>query len=81
MDANPVEAIIFHRRHASVYTGVLEAVLQSVVPSLTAEARRFMFGDEFEARTVPGSTADLLDGLGTLVVEHDAIGVFVIHVR
>jgi len=74
-----VDAIVFHRRHASFNAGVLESTLRSVVPPLTDDGRTLMLVDEFEAITEPGSAADLLHGLVTLTVEKDALGVFVTH--
>ncbi|MFW5896239.1 MAG: MutS-related protein [archaeon] len=74
-----VDAIVFHRRHASFNAGVLESTLRSVVPPLTDEGRTLMLVDEFEAITEPGSAADLLHGLVTLTVERSALGVFVTH--
>ncbi|WP_181684667.1 MutS-related protein [Halorhabdus salina] len=74
-----VDAIVFHRRHASFNAGVLESTLRSVVPPLTDEGRTLMLVDEFEAITEPGSAADLLHGLVTLTVDRAALGVFVTH--
>ncbi|MCG1002112.1 MULTISPECIES: DNA mismatch repair protein [Halobacterium] len=74
-----VDAIVFHRRHASFNAGVLEATLNSVVPPLTEGDRTLMLVDEFEAITEPGSAADLLHGLVTLTVDEQALGVFVTH--
>jgi dsDNA-specific endonuclease/ATPase MutS2 len=74
-----VDAIVFHRRHASFNAGVLESTLRSVVPPLTDPGRTLMLVDEFEAITEPGSAADLLHGLVTLTVQQDALGVFVTH--
>ncbi|MFB6185188.1 MAG: DNA mismatch repair protein [Haloarculaceae archaeon] len=74
-----VDAVVFHRRHASFNAGVLESTLRSVVPPLSAGGRTLMLVDEFEAITEPGSAADLLHGLVTLTVEKDALGVFVTH--
>ena len=74
-----VDAIVFHRRHASFNAGVLESTLRSVVPPVTETGRTLMLVDEFEAITEPGSAANLLHGLVTLTVERDAIGVFVTH--
>ena len=74
-----VDAIVFHRRHASFNAGVLESTLRSVVPPLTDAGRTLMLVDEFEAITEPGSAANLLHGLVTLTVERDALGVFVTH--
>ncbi|MHB9286174.1 MutS-related protein [Halobacteriales archaeon Cl-PHB] len=76
---SPVDAVVFHRRHASFNAGVLEATLRSVVPPLTDQGRTLMLVDEFEAITEPGSAADLLHGLVTLTVDRDALGVFVTH--
>jgi dsDNA-specific endonuclease/ATPase MutS2 len=75
----PVDAIVFHRRHASFNAGVLESTLRSVVPPLSDPGRTLMLVDEFEAITEPGSAADLLHGLVTLTVEKEALGVFVTH--
>jgi dsDNA-specific endonuclease/ATPase MutS2 len=75
----PVDAIVFHRRHASFNAGVLESTLRNVVPPLSREGRTLMLVDEFEAITEPGSAADLLHGLVTLTVDQDALGVFVTH--
>ncbi|MFB6297838.1 MAG: DNA mismatch repair protein [Salinirussus sp.] len=75
----PVDAIVFHRRHASFNAGVLESTLRSVVPPLGETGRTLMLVDEFEAITEPGSAADLLHGLVTLTVDSDALGVFVTH--
>jgi len=74
-----VDAIVFHRRHASFNAGVLESTLKNVVPPLSAEGHTLMLVDEFEAITEPGSAADLLHGLVTLTVEREALGVFVTH--
>jgi dsDNA-specific endonuclease/ATPase MutS2 len=74
-----VNAIVFHRRHASFNAGVLESTLRSVVPPLTEGGRTLMLVDEFEAITEPGSAADLLHGLVRLTVERGALGVFVTH--
>jgi len=74
-----VDAVVFHRRHASFNAGVLESTLRAVVPPLTEEGRTLMLVDEFEAITEPGSAADLLHGLVTLTVERGALGVFVTH--
>ncbi|WP_436935382.1 MutS-related protein [Halovenus marina] len=76
---NPVDRIVFHRRHASFNAGVLESTLRTVVPPLSEAGRTLMLVDEFEAITEPGSAADLLHGLVTLTVEKDALGVFVTH--
>ena len=78
-ELGPVDAIVFHRRHASFNAGVLEATLNSVVPPLAAGDRTLMLVDEFEAITEPGSAADLLHGLVTLTVDEQALGVFVTH--
>ncbi|MCD2198606.1 DNA mismatch repair protein [Halobacterium sp. KA-4] len=78
-ELGPVDAIVFHRRHASFNAGVLEATLNSVVPPLTEGDRTLMLVDEFEAITEPGSAADLLHGLVTLTVDEQALGVFVTH--
>ncbi len=74
-----VDAVVFHRRHASFNAGVLEATLHTIVPPLTDSGRTLMLVDEFEAITEPGSAADLLHGLVTLTVDRDALGVFVTH--
>ncbi|WP_247729016.1 MutS-related protein [Halovivax limisalsi] len=74
-----VDAIVFHRRHASFNAGVLESTLQSIVPPLSDGGRTLMLVDEFEAITEPGSAADLLHGLVRLTVDRDALGVFVTH--
>jgi hypothetical protein len=74
-----VDAVVFHRRHASFNAGVLESTLRSVVPPVTETGRTLMLVDEFEAITEPGSAAELLHGLVTLTVEKDALGVFVTH--
>ena len=74
-----VDAVVFHRRHASFNAGVLESTLRSVVPPLTDEGRTLMLVDEFEAITEPGSAADLLHGLVRLSVDRAALGVFVTH--
>ncbi|MCD2201921.1 MutS-related protein [Halobacterium sp. KA-6] len=78
-ELGPVDAIVFHRRHASFNAGVLEATLNSVIPPLTEGDRTLMLVDEFEAITEPGSAADLLHGLVTLTVDEQALGVFVTH--
>jgi hypothetical protein len=78
-EVSPVDAVVFHRRHASFNAGVLEATLRSVVPPLTDEGRTLMLVDEFEAITEPGSAADLLHGLVGLTVDKPALGVFVTH--
>ncbi|MFW6382724.1 MAG: MutS-related protein [Haloferacaceae archaeon] len=74
-----VDAIVFHRRHASFNAGVLEATLKNVVPPLSESGHTLMLVDEFEAITEPGSAADLLHGLVTLTVDREALGVFVTH--
>ena len=74
-----VDAVVFHRRHASFNAGVLESTLRSVVPPLARGDRTLMLVDEFEAITEPGSAADLLHGLVTLTVDQDALGVYVTH--
>ncbi|QAY20108.1 MutS-related protein [Halorubrum ezzemoulense] len=73
------DRIVFHRRHASFNTGVLESTLKSVVPPLVADGRTLMLVDEFEAITEPGRAADLLNGLVTLTVDRGALGVYVTH--
>jgi DNA mismatch repair protein MutS2 len=78
-EVGPVDAIVFHRRHASFNAGVLESTLRSVVPPLADGERTLMLVDEFEAITEPGSAADLLHGLVTLTVDQEALGVFVTH--
>ncbi|ADB61536.1 DNA mismatch repair protein MutS domain protein [Haloterrigena turkmenica DSM 5511] len=78
-EVTPVDALVFHRRHASFNAGVLESTLRSIVPPLSAGGRTLMLVDEFEAITEPGSAADLLHGLVTLSVDRDALGVFVTH--
>ena len=78
-EVGPVDAVVFHRRHASFNAGVLESTLRSVVPPLSEGDRTLMLVDEFEAITEPGSAADLLHGLVTLTVDSDALGVFVTH--
>ncbi len=75
----PVEAIVFHRRHASFNAGVLESTLRAVVPPVTESGRTLMLVDEFEAITEPGRAANLLGGLVGLTVDRDALGVFVTH--
>ncbi len=75
----PVDALVFHRRHASFNAGVLESTLRSIVPPLSGEGRTLMLVDEFEAITEPGSAANLLHGLVNLTVDRDALGVFVTH--
>jgi len=74
-----VDAIVFHRRHASFNAGVLESTLKNVVPPLSESGHTLMLVDEFEAITEPGSAADLLHGLVTLTVDREALGVFVTH--
>jgi len=74
-----VDAIVFHRRHASFNAGVLESTLRSVVPPVTESGRTLMLVDEFEAITEPGRAADLLHGLVQLTVDRGALGVFVTH--
>jgi len=74
-----VDAVVFHRRHASFNAGVLESTLRSVVPPVTDRGHTLMLVDEFEAITEPGSAADLLHGLVRLTVDRDALGVFVTH--
>ncbi|MFB6188906.1 MAG: DNA mismatch repair protein [Halapricum sp.] len=74
-----VDAVVFHRRHASFNAGVLESTLKNVVPPLSGHDHTLMLVDEFEAITEPGSAADLLHGLVTLTVEREALGVFVTH--
>jgi hypothetical protein len=78
-EVGQVDAVVFHRRHASFNAGVLESTLRSVVPPLGESNRTLMLVDEFEAITEPGSAADLLHGLVTLTVEEGARGVFVTH--
>ncbi|MFB6300163.1 MAG: DNA mismatch repair protein [Halobacteriales archaeon] len=78
-EITPMDAIVFHRRHASFNAGVLESTLRSIVPPLAASGRSLMLVDEFEAITEPGSAADLLHGLVKLTVDRDALGVFVTH--
>jgi len=78
-EVGPVDAVVFHRRHASFNAGVLESTLRSVVPPLTDEGRTLMLVDEFEAITEPGSAADLLHGLVRLSVDRGALGAFVTH--
>ncbi|MCU4739938.1 MutS-related protein [Natronoglomus mannanivorans] len=78
-EVTPVDALVFHRRHASFNAGVLESTLRSIVPPLSSSGRTLMLVDEFEAITEPGSAADLLHGLVTLTVGRDALGVFVTH--
>ncbi len=78
-EVTPVDALVFHRRHASFNAGVLESTLKSIVPPLSGSGRTLMLVDEFEAITEPGSAANLLHGLVRLTVERDALGVFVTH--
>ena len=78
-EVTPVDALVFHRRHASFNAGVLEATLRSIVPPLSDSGRTLMLVDEFEAITEPGSAADLLHGLVRLTVDREALGVFVTH--
>ncbi|MFP8955801.1 MutS-related protein [Natrialbaceae archaeon A-CW3] len=78
-EVTPVDALVFHRRHASFNAGVLESTLRSIVPPLTGGGRTLMLVDEFEAITEPGSAANLLHGLVRLTVDRDALGVFVTH--
>ncbi len=78
-EVGTVDAIVFHRRHASFNAGVLESTLRSVVPPVTDTGKTLMLVDEFEAITEPGSAANLLHGLVNLTVERDALGVFVTH--
>jgi len=78
-EVGPVDAVVFHRRHASFNAGVLESTLRSVVPPLSEGGRTLMLVDEFEAITEPGSAADLLHGLVTLTVDSGALGAFVTH--
>jgi dsDNA-specific endonuclease/ATPase MutS2 len=73
------DAIVFHRRHASFNAGVLESTLKTIVPPLSRERRTLMLVDEFEAITEPGRAADLLNGLVSLTVDRDALGVYVTH--
>ncbi|MFB6080118.1 MAG: helix-hairpin-helix domain-containing protein [Haloferacaceae archaeon] len=74
-----IDAVVFHRRHASFNAGVLESTLRSVVPPLTTGGRTLMLVDEFEAITEPGRAADLLNGLVELTVDREALGVYVTH--
>jgi len=74
-----LDAVVFHRRHASFNAGVLESTLSNVVPPLARRERTLMLVDEFEAITEPGRAADLLHGLVGLTVEQGALGVFVTH--
>jgi DNA mismatch repair protein MutS2 len=78
-EVGPVDAVVFHRRHASFNAGVLEATLRTVVPPLVAPGRTLMLVDEFEAITEPGRAADLLHGLVSLSVDEDALGLYVTH--
>ncbi len=78
-EVTPVDALVFHRRHASFNAGVLESTLRSIVPPLSGSGRTLMLVDEFEAITEPGSAANLLHGLVNLTVDRDALGVFVTH--
>lgn len=73
------DTIVFHRRHASFNAGVLESTLKSIVPPLTSGGRTLMLVDEFEAITEPGRAADLLNGLVSLTVDQEALGVYVTH--
>ncbi|MDS0298685.1 DNA mismatch repair protein [Halogeometricum sp. S1BR25-6] len=73
------DTIVFHRRHASFNAGVLESTLKSIVPPLSSGGRTLMLVDEFEAITEPGRAADLLEGLVSLTVRQDALGVYVTH--
>ncbi|WP_318569629.1 MutS-related protein [Salinigranum marinum] len=73
------DAVVFHRRHASFNAGVLESTLKTIVPPLSREGRTLMLVDEFEAITEPGRAADLLNGLVSLTVDRDALGVYVTH--
>ncbi|NKE37673.1 DNA mismatch repair protein [Natronococcus sp. JC468] len=78
-EVTPIDALVFHRRHASFNAGVLESTLRSIVPPLSADGKTLMLVDEFEAITEPGSAADLLHGLVTLTADREALGVFVTH--
>ncbi|EMA39026.1 MutS-related protein [Halococcus hamelinensis] len=78
-EVSHVDAVVFHRRHASFNAGVLESTLKTVVPPLTERTRTLMLVDEFEAITEPGSAADLLYGLVRLAVDAGAVGVYVTH--
>ncbi|SFR42690.1 helix-hairpin-helix domain-containing protein [Halogeometricum limi] len=73
------DTVVFHRRHASFNAGVLESTLKSIVPPLSSGGRTLMLVDEFEAITEPGRAADLLNGLVSLTVRQDALGVYVTH--
>jgi hypothetical protein len=73
------DSVVFHRRHASFNAGVLESTLKTIVPPLSREGRTLMLVDEFEAITEPGRAADLLNGLVSLTVDRDALGVYVTH--
>jgi len=73
------DTVVFHRRHASFNAGVLESTLKSIVPPLTTGGRTLMLVDEFEAITEPGRAADLLNGLVSLTVDREALGVYVTH--
>jgi hypothetical protein len=73
------DTIVFHRRHASFNAGVLESTLKSIVPPLASGGRTLMLVDEFEAITEPGRAADLLNGLVSLTVDQEALGVYVTH--
>ncbi len=78
-EVGPLDAVVFHRRHASFNAGVLESTLSNIVPPLTTSDRTLMLVDEFEAITEPGRAADLLHGLVELTVDRGALGVFVTH--
>jgi DNA mismatch repair protein, MutS family len=78
-EVGPLDAVVFHRRHASFNAGVLESTLSNIVPPLTRQNRTLMLVDEFEAITEPGRAADLLHGLVELTVDRGALGVFVTH--
>jgi hypothetical protein len=73
------DTVVFHRRHASFNAGVLESTLKSIVPPLASGGRTLMLVDEFEAITEPGRAADLLNGLVSLTVDQEALGVYVTH--
>jgi hypothetical protein len=73
------DAVVFHRRHASFNAGVLESTLKAIVPPLSRDGRTLMLVDEFEAITEPGRAADLLNGLVSLTVDREALGVYVTH--